>query len=193
MNCTKHPDAPAVAQCSNCGSGVCAECAEITQPARDECGVLCIECYKGELERTVATAKKKNGKRLSRILISSILYLIGVIAAVCGVLEIMDGAGDGVPILILGIVLCGLYTGLTWKKAAQDKHDREEMQNGATYVITDDGIYKKDAFWLKLVYFFIGVVLGVIITPINVITGSVTYTKMKKHIRVLQQEINVLN
>ncbi|MDE5722111.1 MAG: hypothetical protein K2I30_05180 [Clostridia bacterium] len=193
MNCTKHPNVPAVAQCSNCGAGVCTECAEITEPARESCGVLCVDCYKGELERTITSAKKKNGKRLTRVLISSILYLIGVIAAICGVLEIMDGAGDGVPILILGIVLCGLYTGLTWKKAAQDKHDRDEMQNGATYVITDDGIYKKDAFWLKLVYFFIGVALGVIMTPVNVIRGSVTYAKFKKLIKGMQKELSALN
>lgn len=39
MNCFNHPQEPAVAQCSDCGKGLCRECAEWYQP------ILCTPCF----------------------------------------------------------------------------------------------------------------------------------------------------
>ncbi len=190
MNCTKHPNRVAVAQCTHCGAGICEECAEATEYTRQECGTLCIDCYCNELAETAEAQAKRNKKRLTRIILSCISYALGLIIAICGISEIAEGGSDGPIFIALGIVLCGIYTGLTWKNAAQDKFDREERENGATYVITDDGIYKKDAFWLKIVYFIIGAVLGVVITPVRVIIDSVTHKKTKAYIKHLQTRIN---
>ena len=44
MNCSKHPDRVAVAQCSECGAGICRECTEKTKYLKDEFGVLCVDC-----------------------------------------------------------------------------------------------------------------------------------------------------
>ena len=39
MNCFNHTQEPAVAQCSDCGKGLCSECAERYQP------ILCTPCF----------------------------------------------------------------------------------------------------------------------------------------------------
>ena len=39
MNCFDHTKEPAVAQCSDCGKGLCPECAERYQP------ILCTPCF----------------------------------------------------------------------------------------------------------------------------------------------------
>lgn len=39
MNCFNHTQEPAVAQCSDCGKGLCPECAERYQP------ILCTPCF----------------------------------------------------------------------------------------------------------------------------------------------------
>ena len=84
--------------------------------------------------------------------------------------------------IIIGVVLCGFYTGLTWRNVAQQAHEEEELRNGPTYVITEDGIEKEDAFWMKIVFFVIGTAIGVIYTPIRIIIDAIGISKDKRYL-----------
>ncbi len=123
--------------------------------------------------------KKQNKKRLKRIIVSILLYLFG---AGCIIGFFVDGA-QALMQIVVGIILCGFYTGLTWRKAAQDMHGENERTFGVEYTITENGVYREDGFWLKFVFFLIGVVLGVVITPIRVIVDIVQYCRTKKIIK----------
>ncbi len=44
MNCFNHPDRPAVAQCPDCGKGLCIECAKAHETT------ICEDCYQKQIE-----------------------------------------------------------------------------------------------------------------------------------------------
>lgn len=133
-----------------------------------------------ELSEALNYYKKQNRKRLTRIIISIIAYFLGVIMIIVGLAE------GTFQMVVVGVICCGIYTGLTWRKAAKEAHEEEERENGATYTVTEDGIYKNDGFWFKLIFFLIGVAIGTVITPIRVIIDIVNYCRTKKIIKGLQ-------
>ncbi len=47
MNCFNHPQQPAVAQCVDCGKGLCSRCAAMYQP------ILCASCYQARRDAEV--------------------------------------------------------------------------------------------------------------------------------------------
>lgn len=189
MNCTQHPNRDAVAQCNICGAGVCSECADATKALKDECGTLCPSCYKNKLTEAVEYSVKKNKKTMKRIIINSLSYVFGLIFAIFSITEIIAGKGDGVPMLIVSIIICGFYTGLTGHKIAKEQHEEYERTHGATYTITDSGVYKDNGFLSKLIFFLIGTVLGIIITPFSIIKNGLNYKSTKIAISELRNMI----
>lgn len=186
MNCSKHNGKPAVAQCAECGAGVCADCASKTNFLKEDYGVLCVDCCKSKMNTIADFYKQDKGKRTKRIVISVITYFFGLIAFLAFFLR-----GE-VAMLFVGIVLCGFYTGLTWRDVAQKSHDEDELKNGITYVVTDDGIKREDGFLMKLIFFIIGTVIGVILTPIRIILDAVGISKDKKYIKEINSDISCL-
>lgn len=63
MNCFNHPQEPAVAQCTDCGKGLCPECAAKYRP------ILCTSCYQ----------KRKRSEQWRSILGLSLLVALFVI------------------------------------------------------------------------------------------------------------------
>ncbi|MDE6372974.1 MAG: hypothetical protein K2L72_00575 [Clostridia bacterium] len=176
-----------MAQCARCGAGVCASCANETSVTRGTTGVLCIDCYCEEISDLIEVCKKDARKRLTRVIISIITYVFGIIAICGGIGELLKGGNDGLPIIMVGVLCCGFYTGLTWRKAAQQSHEDYERTHGVTYNITADGrIERQDGFFMKLIFFLIGTVLGVIITPIRVIIDLVERGKSKKSVKTFE-------
>lgn len=47
MNCFNHIEQPAVAQCSDCGKGLCPECAERYEP------ILCTPCFQKRKDKAI--------------------------------------------------------------------------------------------------------------------------------------------
>lgn len=182
MKCSKHSDSEAVAQCQECGAFVCEKCVDATKYAREDYGILCLDCYADKMSRAVNFYKKDSKKKLTRIIISCVLYVFGLTA-------IISGIASEPMMAIVGVIFCGIYTGLTWRKVATEAHEENERRNGVSYVVTDSGIERKDGFWMKLIFFLIGTILGVIITPIRCIIDAISISKNKKSIKSLNEGI----
>ena len=182
MKCSKHNDVEAIGQCQECGAYVCEKCAEATKYAREDYGILCPECYADRMANAVNIFKKDNKKRLTRIIVSCILYLFGLVA-------IISGITSEPMMVVVGVIFCGIYTGLTWHKMGEAVHEENERKNGVTYVVTDSGVERKDGFWMKLVFFIIGTIFGVVITPIRCIIDIISINKNKKSIKDLNEAI----
>lgn len=189
MYCFKHPGRVAATTCRSCGSPVCAECAEKTAPLRENYGVLCLDCARKETEEAIDFYRDKKKKSLKRLIISTILYVFGIATIIAGIAE---GVDQAYVMLLVGVIMCGFYTGMTWRKAAQDSHDDYERKHGATYTVTDNGVYKEDGFWMKLIFFLIGVALGVVITPIRFFIDLFSARSTGKTIKELQAYANSL-
>ncbi len=77
---------------------------------------MCVDCLCDKTNKAIGIYQKDNKSRLIRIIVSCILYAIGlflIIAAFVG------ENGIDLVALICGIALCGIYTGITWHKAAR--------------------------------------------------------------------------
>ncbi len=183
MKCSRHPNNEAIGQCAQCGAFVCRECAQATSVVKSDYGTLCVDCYGDLVADAIGAYRKDRKKKIRRVIISIICYFFGMFMIISGLKEQLF------QMLIVGVVLCGFYTGLTWRKAAQETHEEDERKHGVTYEITSNGIERKDGFWFKLVFFLIGTALGVVVTPIRVIIDIVGAARSKKTIASLNAEL----
>lgn len=175
MSCDRHPDRPAVAQCEECGASICEDCVEATEFAVEQFGTLCVKCTQDKCYEAIEIFKKDSKKRLTRIIISVILYIIGAALIISGISGIDSGNIDIVIMIPIGIILCGLYTGLTWRKVGDDD------PNGV-----------KDGWLLKIIFFLIGTAFGVIVTPIRVVIDGIEIGKNNKSKKVMEYSIEEL-
>lgn len=184
MKCSRHNDRDAVAQCASCGVGVCAECADSTADLRNSCGTLCIDCYCNEMQGTADYYRKDMIKRIIRIIVSGLLYIFGMIAIICAVAE------KEYVICAVGILMCGVYTGITWFRTAKAQHEEYERTHGVTYDINADGSITRNEGWLKKILFFvIGTLFGVVVTPVRIVIDGLGIKKDKRYISELNADI----
>ncbi len=182
MKCKKH-QREVVAMCTECNAGVCDICTDATSELRDTCGTLCIPCYIDKVKQSIEWYTQNRGKALKNIIVSCILYFFGVIMIIAGL------ADKTYPMALMGLFFCGFYSAISGWKKAEDAHNEYERKHGASYTITDDGVYRNDGFFGKLITAAIFTVFGVIITPIRVIKNFVSRAKDKKTIEELNMEI----
>lgn len=194
MKCTRHPDVDAVGQCARCGAGVCSECSEKTSSLREHCGTLCVKCYCDKLIEIKNFYSNSRLKNIRNAVISGILYTIGLLFMVLAFIPDSSGPQGGIDwtFIIIGVVFCGVYTGLTWKKFAEALHDEKERREGITYIISDEGIKREDGLWSKVFYFVLGTVFGVILTPIKFVKHVKGAKEDKKTVLAFEEEINSL-
>lgn len=64
MNCKKHPDVAAVAQCPDCGVGLCVECADMYRPS------LCEACFSTRKSREITN-------HIFRLVFYIVLFIVG--------------------------------------------------------------------------------------------------------------------
>lgn len=88
MNCFYHPDRSSVATCSDCGKGLCQECARKWTP------VLCVDCADSVLA--------DRQFRLKKALVTSAILFV-VTAVVFSIASIQSG--DGARGILLGLAL----------------------------------------------------------------------------------------
>lgn len=184
MNCSRHNSREAVGQCTECGAFVCESCAKATSSLKEDCGTLCIDCYCKEFGKVKDFYQESKNKRIKRIIISCVLYVIGII------IMIISSTKDSMLMTFIGEFVCGVYTGITWTSALHQKQEEEERKHGATYVIYDDGtVAKEEHFWVKFFCFLMGSFLGIFITPIRVISDSIGISRVNKTINSLERKI----
>lgn len=148
-------------------------------------GDLCLECYGDKIVDIHNECVDDNKKRKKRLIISCITYILGLICIFTGVyaISIGDSITEIAVIMGIGVILCGVYTGLTWHKAAVEEHEDYERKHGVTYTIDENGIHRDNGIILKIIFFIIAVCLGLIWTPIRIIIDAVNYKKDKKTIQ----------
>ncbi|MDE7439786.1 MAG: MFS transporter [Clostridia bacterium] len=188
MKCALHTNKDAVAQCEQCGAGICEDCAQATAPLRDSCGSLCIDCYCNEIQGAVDYYTKRKKQRLTRIIVSIILYICGVVLYVCS--RFSDSLLTSWLMILAALLLCGLFTGISWAKFSRKSQDDYDREHGATYVITDTGVHRDRGWGVVIIFFLIGLFFGVIVTPIRVIIDGVGIKKDKRTINELYADMN---
>ena len=117
MKCKRHQDKEVVALCSNCNTGLCAECAEATVAVRERFGTLCIPCYKETVSQAISYYEKDSSKRLTNIIVSAILYIFGLIVM------LTNATGTDYISIAVGIFLCGFYSAISGWKKGEAEHD----------------------------------------------------------------------
>lgn len=116
MNCYYHNDKPAVAQCVECGKGLCVECASKRRP------VICDDCASAmEYEYTVE--KESNRKKFRTAV--GIAFIIGCIVVLA------EGSMSlrAIPTNIFGILM---FTGVPYGWRAFNRY--ESRLNG-TFIV----------------------------------------------------------
>ena len=95
-----------------------------------------------------------------RAVIMSFFYILGIIAIA---LSIED---EIFLMTVIGLLMCGLPFAISFYGIGKKKEDNEDV---AVYQVNDDGSYYRVGGWKKFVLSLIGLVLGLVLTPINVI------------------------
>lgn len=180
MVCVNHRDREAVAQCSGCGAYICAECAQKSEPLKSVCGTLCPSCYRDKITQTRDYYSGQRKKELASAIVSLICYVLGWIFA---------AAIPGMVFTVIGIVLMGIYPAIAWFRFAGKSIDDYDAKHGATYVVTDSGVHRDRAVWLRVVFFFAGLIFGIFITPINIIRWFISAAKNKKTAKMYEAEL----
>lgn len=184
MKCGKHAENDAVGQCVKCSTGVCADCAKITELLRNDYGVLCVDCYINELTQ-FEIQSAKNFKWLKfGIILNSICYFIGIILLVTAlIMQAVGSESEAIgKLAISGFVFCGAITAIFSFGAFGF-----ELGANDNYVITSQGVYRQTSgcapYVLAIIGAVVGLVLGIIVTPIKICFNA---RKMKKEKILLQ-------
>lgn len=185
MFCARHPDRPAVAQCTQCGAFICAQCAEMTGAKETTSGILCTKCYEKKLLQCKEFLNKRYPKRLQKIILSIVFYIIGLLIVISSF-----ATGEIGMFTIFGAILCGFYPALAgWDKGAKE-HEEEERQYGARFHISSNGeIYRESGIGKQICYFIFGVIFGVVATPISIIREIRGRVSDKKLLAAIEKEL----
>lgn len=195
IKCSRHHDNDAVAQCTKCGAYVCSTCAEVTSAFQSEMGTLCIKCNGGLIGELITYYRERKAEKIKKIILSIIFYAIGIVLAIFPI-KMLSGGGAVMlanPVvlgmLVGGVILCGFYTALSFAKDAQKQHDEYEQKNGVQYTITENGIYREKGTGTKVLYFLVGAVFGVALTPIMIFVYAIGIAVDNKHIKESQETL----
>ena len=182
MKCVKHPDHDAVGQCSSCGAYYCSDCATATKDLKKEFGTLCVDCYRKKLRLAIGGIESIKSKRIKNIVLSALFYIAGLIVLIIGITQRTSADLSGVIMILVGLVLCGIYTAISGWAMASALHRAQEIKHGASYTITDSGVYRDKGTGYKIMAFAFGALLGVAITPIRIIKNIVGIKSDKQSI-----------
>lgn len=151
---------------------------------RDQCGILCPDCYRKEVEaiRDFYAADRK--KKLTSAIVCTILYIVGFV--------FLALASINMIFILVGILLIGGYCAISAWRFASNSIDDYDAKHGATYVITDTGISRDRSTWLKIVFFIFGLAFGIFVTPVCVIRWLIQANKSKKHMESCEGELAAL-
>lgn len=163
MNCFYHPDKPAVATCTRCGKGLCADCAHKFEP------VCCEDCAKTAIanERQAAQENKQTAQG-SLLFYGAGIVLAAAISIVATIVLLVQGDSQWWMGLAYGLVVFAIAgTPAGWRFLS--------------------GITPNVFLWLPIlgwcIYFLIkGVLaylLGIVLFPMNAAAAYLNYKQVK--------------
>lgn len=176
MNCFNHLDLVAVAQCSNCGKGMCSDCTNASEYAIDN-KPMCRECNYSLITDLIAENKRKKTTTIIKLAINGFFLALGIIV-------LFQSPVNGIILCAIG----GIPT--AWK--ATKSTPEERMRNHIDDTIADrDGIGGglMNSFIRFLIRVVIAIVIGAIAAPILLIINIVKLQKIKK---AVQENENLL-
>lgn len=184
MNCRNHPNVGATASCAECGKNICNDCTHML--AKEP---LCLDCYRRECYGYLEETKKASSKNKRSLVALIIFYIIGIILIIMG---LTSGEDAGV-LALYGALCCGLPVGISGWKVAGKAHRDYESKHGASYTITDSGVYKDQGLGGKILMFVLGVCFGVIYTPIKIIKKIKAIGEYKEEIQSVSEVANEIS
>ena len=202
----KHPENSAVAQCSECGAGVCKDCASITNEVREYFGTLCLDCYEEHVRTALVNTREELRRITRRIKGKKFFCMLGLICfALAGLTFIIPlpeslienipyGVGPYLPFLGIGWFFCGIYSAISGWKVGAEAHAETEERFGVTYNVYDDGTVSRDQGWgIKIFGFVLGLVFGVVATPLSLLTDSNKKREAQEKVTMFEEELEKLS
>lgn len=155
MNCYYHADRQAVAQCIDCGKGLCSECASHYDKP------ICMDCVMNRNQELKSSAFKSLASLIIGIVLGIVFYIINKSGS--------DGPTEFTlfTAIIFGIEIAGIPVG--WK--ALNK------------ITPNMFIWLPLAGWViyYVVKFVLALLIGIIAVPVKTIKGFVQYSKAVKN------------
>ncbi len=196
MNCGTHTDKASIAQCANCGIGVCSECESYSSVLKPYYGILCPNCFKQKLNESVKFLKKEIIKDSIRLGIESLLWFVGfilIIWAIVGFATNQDTLGV-VLVLILGILIAGIFQGIQVFWAGRKERQVDDLIVAASsydgYTLAGGLIGSTIG---KIIAFFLNTVLGVFLSVYSIIKMSISLNNETKTYKMLSKEQSTVN
>lgn len=171
MNCSQHPNRPAVYECDCCGAPICQSCYDDFDLPNDE-GHLCADCYKEELRSEAAEALSLK----SMVKKEFILIIVGLIVGlILGIIMCVDMGVTG----IAGIAIFPFIFGSLMTIVKKIKNEYSETRNEGD-----------DTNWISLVLI---IIFNLALAPVTTIVRFVQRIgDMKKLNRIYEQDINAI-
>ncbi len=158
MNCLRHASNPAVAACSHCGVGMCADC--VNAAATRDAKPVCSGCAPALIKESIMEHSRVRIKSAVCLVLTGLLMGLGIVTAGAALVK---GGGGAVSNAVFNIVICFGIAGLpnAWAGMRGSESDRAvdrallSSGNGGGVLI---GLIIKLCF---------GFIFGTIIAPFN--------------------------
>lgn len=166
MKCEKHPSIEAVAQCEKCGAGICADCVENTKELKEDFGTMCLGCYE-ETVKSISSFHASKFNEISNAIKGKIIFY--VLGLACIALDLFYL--KAYVCMVLGVFLCGIYTGIAGWKAGKEAN--------------------KDEYPLmaQVILFLICVPFGIIATPISLLSDFAKKKEAINYYSIAENEL----
>lgn len=150
MNCFYHPDIPAVAECSNCGKGLCKKCIIMQQP------ILCDSCTSKLQLKAKYTEQNEEKKRRTSLLISLFIFIIVFVCCFFNK-EALDISPNIIAFIGANFIVSFLFAGIPYGWYALSQIFSNRSNDGIIWIMSSDlivanGIMK---FILKTIFSFL--------------------------------------
>lgn len=162
MNCRLHPTKAAVTRCSKCGAGVCEDCARITASTGD----YCVKCAYQETVEDIEFDEELKASFKKRNIVLLILWIVGLPMIIAGAVIIAKTNNFiGLMLLLGGFLISGIPTAIQfWKRGTRVQEEFDD-KFGATYHVSESGVYKDQGIWPRMIWAIIGLFIGVLMLP----------------------------
>ena len=190
MNCSLHNDVSATNTCEICGNGICNDCMSMTE----NLGKMCVPCAMNWLTETYEATHKYYKWLIMKVILLSIGWAIGLTLLLCFFLvPVEDNPTANWILLSLGLLLSGLPTAISAWRKTKEAFDSYEDNRGKSYTKYGNAAYRNEHWTWKLIMSILGLMFGVIFTPIQAIVAGVNIKKTKEFFPIAEEQYACLS